>query len=163
MKTILMTTIVAMLAGVAFTEEPAPQSRDTATAQARTTDETISEKARNLWIKSKGYLSEDPATYREGAQQTLTDLGKQIDAVAAKAGTVQPEYFQTRLQALRQQHDALLQKLADLNGEAVKTRMSGPRYAFDKCVGSLEKAIDQADDEADVLAKVNSPEKRDAK
>ena len=160
MKTILITTIGAMLAGTAFTEE----ARDNVARQQQPAKaETISEKARNLWVKSKGYLSEDPVTFREGAQQTLTDLGKEIDAVAAKAGTVLPEYFQTRVQALRQQHEALAKKIAELNGEVIKTRLSGPRYAFDRSVASLENAIDQADDEAETLAKVNSPEKRDAK
>lgn len=121
------------------------------------------EKARNFWIKSKGYVSEDQTTYTQGAQQTLSDLGKEIDEVAAKAGSAPPGYFKTRLQSLREQHSQLSTVLPDLSADAIKTRTSGPRYAFDETLDSLEKAIDQADNEADKLAKINSPEKRDTK
>lgn len=138
-----------MLAGSAFAQAPAAQPVSDPAAK-----ETVREKARNLWIKSKGYLSENESTFKEGAQQTLTDLGKEIDAVTAKSGATPPAYFQTRLQSLKQQHQYLAGKLGELNAEAIKTRLSGPRYAFDKGVGSLESAIDHADDEADTLAKV---------
>lgn len=154
MKTILITTIAAMLTGTAFSQAPASGTPPAPGS------ETVSQKARNFWIKSKGYLSENETTFKEGAQQTLTDLGKEIDTVSTKAGATPPMYFQTRLQSLKQQHQHLAVMLSGLNGEAVKTRMSGPRYAFDKCVGSLEEAIDQADDEADVLAKIHRPEKK---
>ncbi len=152
MKAILLPIAAAALVATAWSEvSPAnPQPDQT----------TIAEKARDLWTKSKGYLSEDLPTYKAGAQQTLTDLGKEIDTVTTKAGATPPLYFQTRLQSLKQQHEHLGMKLAELDGAAVKTRMSGPRYAFDRCVASLEAAIDQADDEADVLAKVASPAKQ---
>lgn len=151
MKTIPITLLSALLMGSALclAEPPA------------TDKETMTQKMKDFWIKSKGYLSEDWATFKEGAQQTLSDLNKEIDAVAAKPGASAPVYFQTRVQSLRQQHEHLSAKLGELNSESIKTRLSGPRYAFDKGVASLEAALAQADSDADTIVKITSPEKDD--
>jgi hypothetical protein len=161
MKTVLVTTIGAVLAGTAISQPPPNPVRDALNiTPTPAQNETVREKARNFWIKSKGYLSEDQITFTEGAKQTLSDLGKEIDEVAAKVGAAPPMYFQTRLQSLRQQHSYLHEQLNGLTPDTIKTRMSGPRYAFDKGVGSLEDAVGQAENDADRLAKVSRPEKQ---
>ena len=157
MKPILALTIGALLSGSAFSQHP------TIISDAGTSAESVKQKTRRVWVKAKAYLSEDKAAFMEGAQQTLTDLAMEIDTVAAKVGVVAPAYFLTRLQSLRQHHEYLRLKLRELTDEAIKTRLSGPRYAFDKCVGSLEAAIEQAGDEAELLGKLYSPAKLEAK
>jgi hypothetical protein len=160
MKTILATTVAAMVGAIAFALPPAP-AREFPSDESTTRDEAVSQKARNLWVKTKAYLSEEPPTYKEGAQQTLVDLGREIDTVSMRVGVHPPEYFQTRLRSLREQHDDLISKLNDLNGEAIKVRMSGPRYVFDQRVSLLEYSLDQAEAEADILARLNRSEIRD--
>jgi len=161
MKTVFVSVLVAVLSGTAISQPPPNPLRDAITGAAPSAgEETVREKARNFWIKSKGYLSEDQNTFTEGAKQTLSELGKEIDGVAAQAGATPPMYFQTRLQSLRQQHSYLSEQLNGLTADTIKTRLSGPRYAFDKGVGSLEEAVNQADSEVHELAKVNRPEKQ---
>lgn len=151
MKIILLTTFAALLMGVASSRADAPAVKE----------ETVSQQMHNFWVKSKAYLTNDWPTFKEGAQLTLDDLSKQIAAVALKASTSTPGYFQLRLQALKEQRAYLGLKLGELDSESIKTRMSGPRYVFDLCVSSLEAAITQADAEADVLAKFKSEDKKD--
>jgi hypothetical protein len=157
MKTILATTFAVMLSTTAFTLPPVP-ARESPPAE-----ETLAPKGRNLWVKSKAFLSEEPPTYKEGAQRTLNELGSEIESVSMKVGVHPPEYFQTRLRSLREQHDDLTSKLNDLNGEAIKVRMTGPRYVFDQRVSLLENSLDQAQIEADILARLNRSEMREAR
>lgn len=123
--------------------------------------ESVAQQLHNFWVKSKAYLSNDWATFKEGAQITLADISQQIDAVAAKAGTGTPGYFLLRLQALKEQRDYLKIKLDGLDSETIKIHLSGPRYAFDQCVSSLEAAIIQADTEADMLIRLKGNDKQD--
>ena len=160
MKSIHAIAIAVLLSGNAFSQHP-PLNTDVGVVV--TDNDTVKQKTRRFWVKAKGYLSEDKATFTEDAQQTLADLGKEIDKVADKVTVTAPPCFLTRLLSLRQQHQHLSFKLQELTAEAIKTRLSGPRYAFDKCVASLEAAIEQADDEADVLARIGSTEKLEAK
>src|SRR5262245_14590118 len=81
---------------------------------------TSEQKMRNTWSKSKEYMSDDEAVFRQSAQSLLTSLGKEIDAVEAKAGSTPPVYFQTRLQSLKQQQLYLAAKLGELNREVIK-------------------------------------------
>src|SRR4051812_36153009 len=163
MRIVLPIFLVALFSSPSFGQAPAASPRAEAISPPPGKEESLKQKARNFWIKSKGYLSEDPQTFSQGAQQTLAELGRDIDMVAAKTDVGRPPYFETRLQSLRQQHEHLSQKLQELTPDAIKSRTNGPRYAFDQCIDSLEKAVDQAENEADVLAKVKSPEKRDIK
>ena len=142
MRTILVTALMAACTGAAM-GQPAPHQ------------ESITQKVRKFWEKSKGYLSEDLPTFKEGAEVTLSDLDREIKLVVVKAGDSPPAYFLTRLQALRLQHEHLSAALKEIDAEAVKNHMSGPRYAFDKCMDALEAALTQAADEAEVLAKIN--------
>lgn len=153
MKPILFTTVAALLMGLT------PGRADTPPAKKES--ESVVQQMRHFWVKSKAYLSDDWATFKEGARLTLSDLTKQIDAVAAKAGTTAPGYFQLRLQALKEQRAYLTTKLGELDSETIKIHLSGPRYAFDKCVSSLEAAITQADNEADVIIRLQDDLNRD--
>jgi len=144
MKAILITAVFsALLLGNSEGQAPPPGQ------------DSVTQKVRKFWVKSKGYLSEDLPTFKEGAEQTLLDLDKEIKIVGVKAGDHSPPYFQMRLQALRLQHEHLINALKQIDAEAVKNHMSGPRYAFDKCMDALETAVTQAADEAEVLAKLN--------
>lgn len=146
MKTILIPVFAALAMGLPLRLIGAPPAQE---------KESVVQQMHDFWIKSKAYMSNDWNTFKEGAQLTLDDLTKRIDAVAAKTSSTTPGYFQLRLQALKEQRDHLTAKLADLNSETIKVRLTGPRYAFDECVSSLEAAITQADTEADVLIKVS--------
>ncbi|WP_395744837.1 hypothetical protein [Prosthecobacter sp.] len=151
MKTISMTILAALL--MSLTSSLA--------GDAPGKEESVIQEMRDFWVKSKAYLSDDWGTFKEGARLTLSDLSKQIDAVAAKTNATTPGYFQLRLQALKEQRAFLAAKLDALDSETIKTRMSGPRYVFDKCVSSLEAAVTQANDEADVLLRLSKEEKHD--
>ena len=64
-----------------------------------------------------------------------------------------PTYFRTRVLALDEQYENLSTRLASLSPEQIKDRSSGPRYDFDRSLGDLEQAIDQAKDGAVTLSK----------
>jgi hypothetical protein len=142
MKTFLLSAFL-LAAGMVVAAEPV------------VIQEPAAEKVRKFWVKSKGYLSEELPTFKEGAEQTLLYLDREIKQVTAKAGNTPPAYFLARLQALRLQHEHLSAALKEIDAAAVKNHLSGPRYAFDKCMDSLEAALTQASDEAEVLAKIN--------
>lgn len=170
MRTILATTVLAATAALAFAEEkPASERvREAAAGVAEKTKEVAREatdalvgaahKVGNVsaaaWKKTAAAVSEDPITYREGATQTLRELGREIGEVKAIAPTTHPAYFHTRLQSLDQQHEHLTARLGKLTPEQIKVRMSGARYAFDESVEDLEAAINQARAEAKTLARV---------
>ena len=109
---------------------------------------------RALWIKHRGYLSEEPIVYRLGAEQHLATLGLEIAQLKNDAGIEPPAYFKTRMLALEQQHAFLTVQLPKLTPEEIRNRMSGGRFAFDQCMGTLEEAIDQAGREAGKLPKL---------
>ena len=109
---------------------------------------------RALWIKSRGYLSEEPIVYRLGAEQHLAAVGLEIVQVKIDAGIEAPAYFRTRVLALEQQHAYLTVQLPKLTPEQIGNRMSGERFAFDQCMEALEEAIDQAGHEAGKLTKI---------
>jgi hypothetical protein len=161
MKTILVMTIAALLSESAFSQHP-PLAEPAPGAVVSDKD-PVKQKTRRFWVKAKGFQAEDEAAFTAGAQQALMDLGKEIDRVAGKVPVTTPLYFLTRLQALRQQHQYLQVKLQALTAGAIKTRQSGPRHAFEECVNSLASALDQADDEADMLITAGSPEKLEAR
>jgi hypothetical protein len=153
MKTIMIATVTALLAGSAMCQ----------VAESRAVPPLEPQKTRSSWFQSKGFLSDEQSEFRTGARETLKELSREITTLSEKVGPTPPVYFQTRLQSLKQQQLHLTAKLEELNGDAIKAKQSGPRYAFDRCVGSLEEAIDQADQEAALLTKVVSPEKKEAK
>ena len=169
MKSVLTTIVLAAAAALAFAEEkPVTEKLRDAAAGAVDTTKDVARDAkdavvgaakragaatRSAWRKTKAFVSEDAPTYRDGAAQTLTDLGREIREVKAKLPASYPAYFHTRLLALEQQYEFLGGHLSKLSSEQIKMRTSRERYAFDQCVGSLEEAIDQAKDEAESLSK----------
>ena len=159
MKHILTTTILVATAAFAFAEEKSitDKTRDAAReAKTAVVDaaRNVSDATQAAWKKTKAYVSEDPATFREGANQTLTDLSAAIADVKSKAPPAPPKYFNTRIRSLDEQLDHAKGTLADLTPEQIKSRMSGPRHAFDKCVDGLESAVSEAKSEAVSLSKV---------
>ena len=169
MKHILTTTILVATAFVARANEKSigDKALDTAGSVVRKTKEVAHETkdavvgaahhagraARAAWGKTKAYASDDMPVYRDGANATLAGLAREISDVKARTPAAPPAYFRTRLQALDEQHENLAARLALLSPAQLKDRASGPRFDFDRCVGDLEQAIDQANDGADTLSK----------
>jgi|GEM_PF-1038495 len=134
-------------AGTALVDTTKEVVHDTKEAASNVAD-SVSDATRATWIKTKGYLSEDPVVFREGATLTLNELAKEITVLMTNHSASSPDYFKTRLVALDMQHKQLSMNLAKLTPEQIKVRMSGERYTFDQSVESLEEAIDQAQKEA---------------
>ena len=169
MKHLLATTILAAAACIAQAEDKSipEKARETAGTVvektkevARDTKDAVVGTARKAgkatraaWAKTKAYFSEEAPVYRTGANVTLTELAKEIAEVQAQTPRAAPAYFHTRLRALDEQHEYLVKCLPLLTPEQLKDRSSGPRHDFDRCVGDLEQAIDQANDGARSLAK----------
>jgi hypothetical protein len=169
MKYILTTTILAASAFIAqAAERTIPEkARDTAGDVVDKTKEVAREAkdavvgaarqagraTRSAWVKTTAYLSDDLPTYHEGANATLTGLGREIAEVQAQTPSAAPSYFRTRLKALDEQHQYLVTHLARLSSEHVKQRNSGLRHDFDRSLADLEDAIDQARNGAQSLAK----------
>jgi hypothetical protein len=131
------------------TKEVARDTKDVVVSAAHSAERAT----RAAWGKTKGYLSDDPSAYREGAQATLAGLDKEIAEVKAQTPKAAPAYFHTRIRALDEQHADLTKRLARLSPEQIKDRTAGPRSDFDRGVGDLEKAVDQAKDGAGALPK----------
>lgn len=160
MKHILTITILAATACLARADEK------TVTEKARATADTVLEKTKEVardtkdvvvgaghqvgqatraaWAKTKAFVSDELPVYREGANETLAGLSREIAEVKAQTPPHAPAYFRTRTLALDQQHEYLAKRLARLSPEQLRDRASGPRLDFDRCVGDLEHAIDQA-------------------
>ena len=169
MKYILTTAILIATAFIAQADEKTITEKARATAGtvvektkevARDTREAVGGAAhqagkatRAAWAKTKAFVSDDLPVYREGANETLAGLSREIAEVKAQTPRPAPAYFNTRVLALDQQHEFLAKRLAQLSPEQLRDRASGPRHDFDRCVGDLEQAIDQAKDGAGTLAK----------
>jgi len=109
---------------------------------------------RALWIKSRGYVSEDPVVFRLGAAQHLAALGLEITQLRNDSGIEPRAYFRTRILALDQQREYLGAELARLTPEQIQERMSGGRIAFDQSMEALDEAMDQAGREAGRLSRI---------
>ncbi len=114
----------------------------------------VGKSTRAAWSKTKAFFSEDKAVYHEGAGATLAGLEREIAVLKARTPGAAPLYFRTRVAALTEQHEYLTSRLEQLDEEAIKTRLSGPRHEFNRCLADLEDAIDQAEEGADTLAKI---------
>ena len=131
------------------TKEVARDTKDVVVGAARSAERAT----RAAWSKTKAYMSDDMPAYRDGANATLAGLAKEIADVKAQTPKAVPAYFHTRVLALDEQHEDLSKRLARLSPEQIKDRSSGPRHDFDRCLGDLEQAIDQAKDGAGILSK----------
>jgi len=159
MKHTLTTAILTAMVLVAQADDRSTteKARDTANTVVDKTKELVAEAGkatRTAWSRTTAYLSNEMAVYREGGNKTLADLAKEITEVKARTPGNAPAYFRTRLLALDEQREYLAKRLALLSPEHLKDRSSGPRHDFDQCVGDLEQAIDQANDDAGKVAKM---------
>jgi hypothetical protein len=132
------------------TKEVARDTKDAVVGAAR----QVGRATRAAWNKTKAYVSEDTAVYRDGANATLAGLAREITDLKAQMPSGAPAYFRTRLLSLDEQHAHLAMRLAQLTHVEIKDHSSGPRHDFDLCLGDLEQAIDQAKDGADALSKI---------
>lgn len=162
--TILVATVFAVQADDRSITEKARDTAGTVVEKtkevARDTKDVVVDAVRHAgkatraaWGKTKAYVSDELPVYREGANATLAGLATEIADVKAQTPTAAPAYFRTRLLALDQQHAHLAKRLALLSPEQLKDRSSGPRNDFDRCVGDLEPAIDQAQNGVGTLSK----------
>ena len=105
--------------------------------------------AREAWDKTQAYLSDDPATYRQGAANTLQEIGGELALLRQQSAAVAPEraYFQTLLAALEQQRQYAAPQLAALSPEAIHAGREGARRGLDNTMRYLEGHLDLARDE----------------
>ena len=105
--------------------------------------------AREAWDKTQAYGSDDPATYRQGAANTLQELGGEIAQLRQQSAALVPDrvYFQTLLAALEQQRQYALQQLAALSPDAIHAGREGARRRLDDTLRHLEGYLDIARDE----------------
>jgi hypothetical protein len=170
LTTILATTIFAATALVAQADERTiPEKiRDAADTVAEKTKEAahdtkdaivgaaheVGRATRVGWHKTKAFFSDDMPVYHEGAHAILAGLSREIADLKARTASSAPAYFRTRLLALDEQHEHLTRHLAQLSREEIKDRSSAPRHDFDRCLGDLERAVDQAESGADALPRI---------
>jgi hypothetical protein len=109
---------------------------------------------RTAWHKTKAFFSEDMPVYHEGAGAILADLGRDIAGLKARTASSAPAYYRTRLLALDEQHEHLTRHLLLLTRDVIKDRSAVPRHDFDRCLGDLERALDQAESGADALPRI---------
>jgi hypothetical protein len=122
-------------------EETKDTTKKAADAVATTT--------REAWAKTKAYLSDDPDTYRRGADQKLNELGAEIATLRTHSvGIKDRTYFLTRLEALEQHHKYAAKQLAALPQEEVRKGREGLRKRLDIILERLEDYVDLARREA---------------
>jgi ElaB/YqjD/DUF883 family membrane-anchored ribosome-binding protein len=153
-------TLIAAL-GVAATlcSQPAPAADDSSSLPERLKEaareagdalrrgaNAVAEGATQAWDKTQAYLSDDPVTYREGAANTLQELGGEIAQLRQQSVAVAPErvYFQTLLTALEQMRQYAVQQLAALSPEAIHAGREGSRRGLDNTMHYLESHLDLA-------------------
>jgi len=109
----------------------------------------VTQEAQDAWEKTQAYLSDDPATYREGAAATLQAWGTEIPRLQQQAAAIAPTrvYLQSLLTALAQQREFAAQQLAALTPDQVHEGREGTRRALDKTMHRLEEHLDLVRDE----------------
>jgi len=112
--------------------------------------EAVARTTREAWAKTKAYLSDDPATYRRGADQKLNELGAEIATLRThSAGIKDRTYFLTRVDALEQHHKYATNQLAALPQEEMRKGREGlPRKRIDVVLERLDDYVDLAQREA---------------
>lgn len=120
-------------------------AREAADALRRGAD-AVAQGATEAWDKTQAYLSDDPATYRAGAANTLQELGGELAQLRQQAAGVAPDrvYFQTLLAALEQMRQYAVQQLAALSPEAIHAGREGARRGLDNTMHYLEGHLDLA-------------------
>ncbi|MBW0000445.1 MAG: hypothetical protein JO015_15205 [Verrucomicrobia bacterium] len=170
-----MRKTVAAALGVAITlcSQPAPAADDPNSLPERLKEaareagdalrrgaNAVAEGATQAWDKSQAYLSDDPATYRAGAANTLQELGGEVAQLRQQSAAVAPDraYLQTLLAALEQMRQYAVQQLAALSPEAIHAGREGSRRSLDNTMHYLESHVDLARSELRDL--VGTPTRR---
>jgi hypothetical protein len=124
------------------TERLKERAREAAEAIKDATKEAVDAVAREThetWAKTKAYFSNDPDTYRYGAEQKLNELGAEIAELRKHSGDIkEPTYFLTRIDALEQHHEYTKNQLAALTPEEIRQGREGSRKRVDLSVERLE-------------------------
>lgn len=105
------------------------------------------EQARKAWKQTQAFLSDFPATHRQGAVERLADLDREIaklEAASKQEWMQDREYFRTRVAALAQHYDYTLRQLERLPKDKTAQGYELTRQAFDNTLEDLENALDQA-------------------
>lgn len=131
--------------GTTLTERLKEAARQAGDAFRRGAD-AVAQSATEAWDKTEAYLSDDPATYRQGAANTLQELGGELAQLRQESAAIAPErvYYQTLLAALEQQRQYAVQQLAALSPEAIHAGRQGARRGLDNTMRYLEGHVDLA-------------------
>jgi hypothetical protein len=151
--------IAALAVTVTLYSQPAPAADDPSSLPERLKEaareagdalrrgaDAVAQGASQAWDKTQAYLSDDPATYREGAAKTLQELGGELAQLRQQSAAVAPDraYFQTLLAALEQMRQYAVQQLAVLSPEAIHAGREGARRGLDNTMHYLEGHLDLA-------------------
>lgn len=110
---------------------------------------TVAQTTRRGWKKTKAYFSEEPTTYRKGANEALSDLGTSIAQLKEQSTSASNrDYFATRVQSLEQQHKYAQDQLAALNEENIKSAKDSKRRQLNQTIDRLEENVALAEKEA---------------
>ncbi|HEY0792667.1 MAG TPA: hypothetical protein VGD78_16510 [Chthoniobacterales bacterium] len=148
-----LTTLTALLICTSVFADDSPSVGDRLREAARQASDAfqkakgaVTQGAQEAWEKTQAYLSDDPATYREGATGTLQEWGAEIGQLQQQAAAVAPTrvYLQTLLTALAQQREFAVQQLAALTPDQVHEGRDGARRALDGTMHHLEEHLDLA-------------------
>lgn len=111
--------------------------------------DAVARSTREAWQKTKAYLSDDPDTYRRGAELKLNELGAEIAELRKhSAGIKDRTYFLTRVEALEQHHKYAANQLAALPPEDIHKGREGMRKRVDLILARLDDYVDLAQKEA---------------
>ncbi|MDB6171463.1 MAG: hypothetical protein JWL59_774 [Chthoniobacteraceae bacterium] len=124
---------------------------DTIEATKETTKQAadaVARTSREAWGKTKAYLSDDPDTYRRGAEQKLNTLGAEISNLRSQsAGIKDRTYFLTRIESLEQHHKYAAEQLVALPQEELRKGREGLRKRVDLILERLDAYVDLAQNE----------------
>lgn len=144
---------IATLAISAGAQQPATERvKERASDAAQATRDTVKRAAdavakttRQAWVKTKAYLSDDPDTYRRGAEQKLSELRAEIAELRKQtAGLKNRKYFLTRVEALERHLKYATNQLAALPPEEIRKGRNGQRKPLDTTLEHLEDHTDLA-------------------
>lgn len=145
----LVTALPAAAQETERLKDRAADAAESVKATAEKAADVVAEKSRAAWAKTKALFSDDPETYRKGADQKLAELREEIAALRARtAGVASRAYFKTRLMALDEQHQYAAKQLATLPPDEVKKGREGSRKDVDVTLERLEEHLDIAQREA---------------
>ena len=133
-------------------KERASDAVETTRDAAKMASEAVAKTTRETWVKTKAYLSDDPDTYRRGAELKLNELGLEIAELRKySVGIKDRTYFLTRVEALEQHHKYAENQLVALPPEDIREGSKGReglRKRVDLILAHLDDHVDLAHKEA---------------